>query len=524
MPNQLKTIFLRFRDLVTETDETITKHQSVIKSCGYVWWAWWKKAHESTPLGEFGILSTKAKEETIIIYLVDSGQNKLYKAECNDIVYHDKAPQLSPEVDFTPEYYKTNPYYAWFKFTSIVECDPNEVSQFSYLEPTSLFKQNETNYNLFLNKIVFNIPELVQQNQTIWFVRDFKDGDRENEIVLLDANIVQPYIFSKSYTELSGNTFLWLSDLHFSNNELSVKNTANRTSLTNHIKKLCSEQHFNDISALILSGDITDCCKAEGFEIAKEFISDLNRETYCRLNSDNILVCPGNHDLVRINSNPPENQDPKWFYEETSTSKQFDEFFKDLYHLKPNRFLCSGRKLLSKSGKTIEIVAINTLMLQQYIGFEGHGFVSQEQLDFIEKSMGWDKNDCSSSCRIVVMHHHYCPACLSEKIDFSKPSSVVYDADRLMKWIVKNNVNCILHGHKHNTFFSRISYPLPNDNSIEKLHDVYVISAGGLGAPSTEHKFATITFDTDKIDIKIYKIFPDESSEDLLEQTVSIPL
>ena len=185
----------------------------------------------------------------------------------------------------------------------------------------SLFTDEETNYSLFFDKKVFGIDELIQQNRTVWFLRRFKPGDKENEIILLNANVVQPCIYSQKYHELSGNTFLWLSDLHFSNNVLSVKETTNTTSLTRHIIGSVGEW-VNDISALIISGDISDCCKEEGFENAEAFISDLNREINCKLDSDNIIVCPGNHDLKRKESNVSADDEPKLFLEDADTASR----------------------------------------------------------------------------------------------------------------------------------------------------------------------------------------------------------
>lgn len=522
MSDYINTLFLRFRDLVTETNETISKHKAIIDEKGYVWWAWWKKGHETTPLSEFGVLSARAKENTISVYLVDSGQDKLYIATCNDISYSENTPKLSPEQEYTPEYYKNNAYFAWFKFTSIQECPNNEVRKYSYLKTKSLFKDRETNYDIFDNKIVFNTAELIQQNRTIWFVRGFEDGDKENEIVLLDADVVQPYVFSDKYNEIHGNTFLWLSDLHFSNGELDVKNTPNKMSLTNHIKKCCDADVFDDISTLIISGDLTDCCTPEGFELTKDFISDFNRESHFKLDSDNIIICPGNHDLSRINDESP--AEPKYFYETEATGEHYCDIFKDIYHIKPNKFFSVGRKFLTKSGKTVEVVALNSIMLQQYKNFEGHGYISQEQLDCVADSMDWDNNDGSSSYRIVVMHHHYCPACLSEKIDVFKSSSVVYDADRLMKWMVKNNVKMLLHGHKHNSFISKVLHPkLMSNFTMDDMHNITTLSFGGTGAKGTEHKFATLSFETDNIVYRTYKIYPDGSSESSMEQKILIP-
>ena len=525
MAYQVENIVLRFRDLVTEENETIKKHKEIIQNKGYVWWAWWKKGAEVTPIAEFSLLASKAKEKSIVIYLLDSGQLKLYKAKCEDIESTEETPKTSPDCNYTPEYYKDKHYFAWFKFSSIEECDEHELNNYSYLDSDSLFKDDETNYSLFFNKKVFSAAELVQQNRTVWFLRKFKNGDKENDIILLNANVVQPCIYSQRHYELSGNTFLWLSDLHFSNNILSTKSTTNEVSLTHHIKH-CNEEVFKDISALIISGDITDCCKEEGFELAENFISDLNRESNCKLDSDNIVICPGNHDLKRIDENAPENQSPALFSQDDNTYYLYKNFFRNLYYINPDEFLSCGRKFLTLSGKIVEIVSLNTIMLQQYKNFEGHGFISQEQLDYVEKSMGWTNKSNSSSYRIVVMHHHYCPACMSERIETKKPSSVVYDADRLMKWLVKNNVNLLLHGHKHNKFFSKVSYPKNDNNTIniDDMKSIYIASAGGLGAANSEHTFATITFDMNNVKIQIYKIHTDNIDSNECIETIIIPI
>lgn len=463
-----------------------------------------------------------------MLYLLDSGQERLYKAQCCDIYCTEVEKKLSPDALCTPEYYKDNSYYAWFKFSSIEECEATELNDYSYLESHSLFKDGETNYNLFFNKVVFSIAELIQQNRTVWFLRRFKDGDKENEIILLNANVVQPYIFSDKHKELKGDTFLWLSDLHFSNGLLSVKSTINNESLLNHIK-YCSDKEnvFDDISSLIISGDITDCGSAEGYRMAEEFIVDINRESECKLDADNILICPGNHDIKRKEFNHPKKSDPELFNNSEDAAVNFTAFFKDIYNIKPNKFLASGRKYLTKSGQSVEIAAINTIMLQQYKDFEGHGYITQEQLDFVEESMQWKTDKPTSNYRIVVMHHHYCPGCLSEKIEMDKPSSVVYDADRLLQWLVKNNVKLLLHGHKHNKFLSKVSSPIKRDDKsidVNRMHDIHIVSAGGIGARGTENRFGTLTFTPNELCVRVYKIYPDNISSGTLEQTITIPL
>ncbi len=131
---EVETIILRFRDLVTADNETINEHSAIIKEYGYVWWGWWKKGNEKTPFLEFSALSAKAKEKARPIYLLDSGQSKLFKATCADIQLKSESKFSSPEKDRTPVYYSSQEYYAWFKLTSIEPCDDRILSSFSYLD------------------------------------------------------------------------------------------------------------------------------------------------------------------------------------------------------------------------------------------------------------------------------------------------------------------------------------------------------------------------------------------------------
>lgn len=161
--SNIKTLILRFRDLVTEDGETILTHKTIIDREGSVWWAWWRKGHEITPTSEFGILRTRANETGLQVMLVDSGQNKLYLAKCSDIICQENKPLNSPNLDLTPEYYRDRPYFAWFNFTSIEECDITEVCNYTYVNSNSLFAENEANYSMFDEKIIFSTKELIQQ-------------------------------------------------------------------------------------------------------------------------------------------------------------------------------------------------------------------------------------------------------------------------------------------------------------------------------------------------------------------------
>ena len=107
-----------------------------------------------------------------------------------------------------------------------------------------------------------------------------------------------------------------------------------------------------------------------------------------------------------------------------------------------------------------------------------------------------------------------------------KPSSVVYDAERLVQWLAKYDIKLLLHGHKHQSFVSKIGH---FDNSIyeidgDRMKNIYVIGMGGTGAFNCENKFSTLTFCNDHIELKFFRIYADNTETDKCVQTLRIPI
>jgi len=390
MSTEFQTIILRFRDLVTEENGTIKRHQDVIVQNGYVWWAWWKKGNEATPVREFSSLATNAKTVPVHIFLVDSGQGLVYRAICEDIDLRTDQKISSPEIDKTPEYYCDQKYYAWFKFTQIESCDEAELKNFSYVDCPSLFLDENVDYSKFNNKRIYSIAELIQQNRTVWFIRVATKTDLENEIILLNSEIIQPVWFDTKYYQSSGNTLIWLSDLHLSDRNYESRNGTIHKTLAQHICKCIDDCIDKRIGGLLITGDITSRAESEGFDLAKQLLKDLNNELHFPVSAENILLCPGNHDFARETTNLKCNAEPDFIYNKLENAAAYSEFYKSIYNITPNQYFATGRKLLLSSGHMLEIAALNSVILQQYPNFEGHGYLSQEQLDFVSKQMKWD--------------------------------------------------------------------------------------------------------------------------------------
>lgn len=511
--------------MVTENNGTIDTHKNMIAKEGHVWWGWWNKGNENVPFDDFSLLKDKIANQPEKLFLMDSGQKKLYTVTCSDISYSEnKKP--SPDKNLTPDYYDEQKYYAWFKLDEIEECDIDEVRKYTYVKVDSLFAENSSNYDKFYGKRIYSIDEMIQQNRTIWFVRDYDEKkDRDYEIQLLNSNIVEPCDFSEKYFESGSDTLLWLSDLHFGSNDVFKVKAENPTdtTLTKHIQNAYTD--FEKIGGLIITGDITSCGKPEGFSKAKEFIVDLNRYLARELTSENIIFCPGNHDFVRKEEMLGDGV-PEMVSENPDSIKYYKDFYSSIHNLTPNKYMACGRKLLMSTGITVEIVALNSLILQQYKNFEGHGFLSSEQLEYVAKSMQWEENRQTSSFRIAIMHHHYLPACYVEKIDVKRPSSVVYDAERLAQWLAKYNIKLLLHGHKHQSFVSKIGLFNNEDPEIreDKIKNIYVVGMGGTGAEKCENKIAALKFCKNEIELKFFRIYADNTEKDKSVQTIHIPI
>ena len=120
--NVLSTIILRFRDLVTDRGQTVAWHQAIIENpaCGDVWWGWWRKRDETVPDNVFRELAKRAKTCGFEAYLMDSGQELLYRVVCTDIKWDANLVEItSPDVIKTPEYYNQRKYLAWFQLSEI---------------------------------------------------------------------------------------------------------------------------------------------------------------------------------------------------------------------------------------------------------------------------------------------------------------------------------------------------------------------------------------------------------------------
>jgi 3',5'-cyclic AMP phosphodiesterase CpdA len=513
----IETLILRFRDLVTPQGDTIRRHKELRDREGFVWWGWWNKSWEVVPDAEFKALRQRARSpEKLRIYLFDSGHLHVYEAVCEDIHWDAGGEKtVSPDRDRTPDYYRDQRYFAWFKLTDIrIDALPKgELYKYSYAQVDEFFKTKESRYKPFYGKRVFSEEELKEQDRTIWFVRPAGGQDSSHRVSLLDARTLQPDHFPADFMLGKGSSLLWLSDTHFSldsHHAFPDESTAQKQNLANRIEQLLGSEKIS-LGGIVVSGDLTWRAAPEEFGKALACLKHLTRVT--GLQSYQLAICPGNHDLEF--SKNPAIKDALATELGPASRAAFSDFYEALYYLPPNEHLSSGRRLILRGAVPVEIVCLNTSYLQQHAEmFQGHGFVGERQLDRAADAMGWNNGDETRAVRMLVMHHHLLPTTYREEAAIGARYSTVLDAEAVMRWVSKHRVRLVLHGHQHQPYYARVSRPVDVSTPSGPWHEFYVLGMGSSGV-SLDHvgevgknTVGVLTFGADALTVKVLGVHP----------------
>ncbi|HBZ9287748.1 TPA: metallophosphoesterase [Klebsiella pneumoniae] len=524
-----KTIILRFRDLVTPTGETIQRHQEIIKSTGSVCWGWWAKPDEQVS-GEFlqiqRYLATPKQE--LRIFLFDSGQSKIYEAQLVHVYLNGNRMQC-PNKEKSPEYYSEQQYNMWFEFSSIAECDEREVQNYSYSGKITDFFEDPTMFSVFENKQVSSLRELKYQDRTIWFVDEYDPKQHEShEILLSNSNVSIPGVFPKRPIDLNNGKVIWLSDIHF-----DEENSKHQFSQYNQIElsKIIINKQELEIDGLVVSGDLTWKATAEEFKMSADFFQDIC--SVKRVNIEAIGFCPGNHDVSFSRVLPDDVKHALESYHESQMGNKeisteewgvlvgravqpehkdnYERFFNSIVGTSPNEYLSMGKRFIIKNQKIVDFCFLNSNHLQQHkVAFQGQGFVGIDQLSNASKEMSWDGNEkISGGFRVVVLHHNLYPVNYTSVPYVSVPASLVYDTEAIIKWCFKHGVDLILHGHTHEKFITKVTRKIAGASK-----SIWIVGLGSSGVISSHlvgnNEFAEIDFNDDIIKIKFFDIINNE--------------
>lgn len=207
-----------------------------------------------------------------------------------------------------------------------------------------------------------------------------------------------------------GSTIVHITDPHFGNAQRTYSCDQVGNALIEKINKEPGDK------VLVITGDVTYKAGLEGYREAKDFFDRIIRQ--CNIARSNIIVCPGNHDIV------PE-----------TTFKDFDDF---VYALRRD-------EVFSMSQKNEAIFELNDMVFvasnSSHHLDRTYGLISDSTIKLlsIEK-----KRILQFKYKIFLTHHHL----ISQRKD---DLSTIRNTHKLLYSLEQLGFSYVLHGHQHSS-------------------------------------------------------------------------
>lgn len=522
----VELIALRFRDLVTTPGDTIRLHRELAATGpGHVWWGWWHKSGEAVPGAVFRTLSEHITPGTPLkIILFDSGHQQVRYAYCSSIQWDPRYQRIpSPEREQTPAYYRDQQYLAWFKLVKIDDpvAEPDkELKSYTYLGIDEFFQNQKSRYTPFYRKRVAGCDELKQQDRTMWFLRATREKDPVHEVSLLQKSQLDPRDFPEEYVASKSRHLLWVSDLHFGAHHGFPKATNEVTrDLGQAIEAAAKSHKVEDFAGVIVSGDITwSAAKAE-FDDARNFLQRIARSP-STLDNYRFAICPGNHDLAFTDTPADKASAIHHSTVPRNARQNYEALYENLFYIKPNEHLSLGRRFLLGGHFPLELVCLNSSLLEQKEGwFQGHGFIGERQLEQVEHAFDWhaeqrpEHAELPRPFRVVVMHHHLLPVTYAEEPQGGVSFSTVLDAERVARWLARHRVDVLLHGHMHQPYYATLTKPIDVKKPGGDSHTFHIIGLGSTGVERGHrgefgNMFGVLSATAGALKVSIYEVTP----------------
>ena len=204
-----------------------------------------------------------------------------------------------------------------------------------------------------------------------------------------------------------------LSDLHFGD----PKAVLNRHEVSRVLTALLTKSGPDTI--LVLSGDITFKGQQKGYDEANEAM--LGALQKCGLASHRVIICPGNHDITKLDGRQ-------------SSFAAFDAWSASIRSDKHCTFAATTCRHFAC--ESIDFLLLNSA----YHGDITYGMVDLPRLDEVLGDMGTTSAD--GRVRVAVMHHHLIPISADE-------NSATRNAHGVLSRLAKHGFAVVLHGHQH---------------------------------------------------------------------------
>ena len=381
-------------------------------------------------------------------------------------------------MELCPQYYSRERLPAWFELGEIhkVSNGLQELSKYVFSKSNrSIPNSSSCLSESEIGQIVSDV-DFLEKNISLWFINRTEDFVAQNDNYALNiSNGVWP---------TKGKFILHLSDIHFGDNH-GFKNPLGgkqglvaKQELCDVILEDLKVQGISnsDIAVIIISGDITWRASPHEFSNVLDFLRKL--KNYFGLSNKQIIIVPGNHDIEWVDENG--NID-------ANAELNYYNFYHSFYNVLPEKSFMRINKF-EIDGKVICFIGLNSCRLES-MSNAGFGYVGDEQLGKIQQYLNINK-DIDMIC--AVCHHHLLPVNYLEEISTNeKKISMMLDAELVIRTLIANKVNVILHGHQHQPYYSQIRRIIPEyiNRSGEKITlegTLSIVGGGSCGVKQSE--------------------------------------
>lgn len=541
--NDIAAIVLRFRDK-GDVKSTIESHQKIIDEKKSVWWGWWAKDYENIPKEYFEDFKNKLKsgKKRARVFLLHTKEKLIYEAICEEIQYGENCAIPSPNEEMTPQYYNQAEVKAWFRFKQIRLVSEDELlnNKFSFMDDLPQFLYSEPSvedeyesergkipknhlYASFGGYRVSTLDEFLVQKRTIWFLK--KKGKADG-MTPFQEWLPMPSNFASHYTRTASNSLLVLSDLHFAATKPEQhrfsqdEKSGYKISLLEAVIRTIHDRDIK-IGGVLVAGDFTFIPQTKDFELAADFLErlmgDLNVKT------SQLAIVPGNHDIAYDPLNPATED----ILEASDESKRpYREFYKRIYHSEPNKFFSGSKRIMLGNGLPVEIICLNSNVLQQEEDLFLQGMVGDAQLRDVINEMDLKNNVPSYTYRIILLHHHLLAANFSKEPKKRKHYSALLDSGRVCNFINTYGIDLVIHGHEHEELTMVMESQLPKSlEGTMRIKPYHILGMGSAGSndlgPGIMNSFGVLNFDEyGKVKFTKFHIYLDGRPDDSPQEYV----
>ena len=396
-PTPLEVI-LRFslRDPGYSRMLTIEEHEKIITARGRCWWGWFRSEQDVDHSEE---IEQRLGHGDVGLW--GRSENLFYVASCDAVVTNSGRPVRSPEPALTPEYYRSQPYPAWFSLRSIRKTTAREFE--------------------------YRFGDLPDSPETLYWSPE---------------EVPDPVI-----VEARGSVILHLSDLRFGKHHRWRSESAPRRSHMTADQAIAQTLLINDVGlasvgVVVICGNfVSEEPTAEAYRDALTFIDGLC-EQLPNVERDHVAIVPGADDFARPGDRERSGQVP------------FRQFHQSLYG-GAERNLSRMRRYEFESFR-LNVLPVNSVkdlgVDQRDEGFFGSGYDSQ--LTMMRQEY-WNNIQRARVINAIAVHHHLIstPVLLPEAAiqvpvrDRVMPG--IRDARDVLGKLSSSRVALFLHGHLH---------------------------------------------------------------------------